>query len=269
MHIACLKGNLNMLKLLVRYGGKFDSNNNLFKVTPLYIAVSRNAFQCAEYLISLGANVMERTSDGDTPLHYAQLSEAGNHLECTKLLLEHGADVNAKNSDDETPLHLAAENCNDKAIEYLIAHGAEIDVQTDNFRQTPLHLAIRTIDKSYDDDEYDHACDAVKVLLEHHPRLDIKNCDNETPLEYALSESGFPIIRLLIDYGADVKTMLDYYINQSGRTSTLSDFLSHYKAEEHFYPDKYRHNFYDLLHDYLTEEERIPFEAVKRAKREP
>jgi hypothetical protein len=73
----------------------------------------------------------------------------------------------------------------------------------------------------------------------------------------------------LIDYGADVKTMLDYYINQSGRTSTLSDFLSHYKAEEHFYPDKYRHNFYDLLHDYLTEEERIPFEAVKRANRKP
>jgi ankyrin repeat protein len=59
---------------------------------------------------------MDRSLDGYTPLHYAQLSEAGNHLECTKLLLEHGADVNAKTSDDETPLHLAAENCNDKAI---------------------------------------------------------------------------------------------------------------------------------------------------------
>lgn len=269
MHIACLKGNLNMLKLLVRYGGKFDSNNNLFKVTPLYIAVSRNSFQCAEYLISLGANVMERTSDGDTPLHYAQLSEAGNHLECTKLLLEHGADVNAKNSDDETPLHLAAENCNDKAIEYLIAHGAEINGQSLRNGETPLHLAIPSIERPDYDYDYDHAWDAVKVLLNHHPRLDIKNYDQETPLKYAVSESTYDVVRLLIDYGADVKAMLDYYTNKDDRASILSYLFIKYKGEEEYYPDKYRHNFYDLLHDYLTEEERIPFEAVKRAKREP
>ena len=105
---------LEILKLLIQFGGKFDLRSKEFDTTPLCEAVIKNSIQCAEYLISLGAKVMDSSLNENTPLHYSQLSEQGNSIECTKLLLEHGADVNAKNNWGETPLHYAAKNCNDK-----------------------------------------------------------------------------------------------------------------------------------------------------------
>ncbi len=268
VHIATFNHDLKMLKLLVSFGADPIKTNHLGKA-PLHIASFNNDISILEFLLSFNADVNAKTNTHFTPLHFTQSSEKGNHLECTKLLLEHGADVNAKNADGETPLHLAAKTSNDKAIEYLLSHGAEINVQTESYGETPLHLAIPTIHQSNDEYDYDHTWDAVKALLEYHPNLDITNWDGETPLEFALSDSRFDFARLLIDYGANAKVLFDDYINSCGRSKAISFFVSEYEAEFVYFPGKYRNDLYDLLHDYLTEDERMLFEAVKRANRKP
>lgn len=56
------------------------------------------------------------------------------------MLLLNGADINAKNDDGNTALHSTAALGMSNVVQYLINHGADIDVK--NLKdQTPLDLA--------------------------------------------------------------------------------------------------------------------------------
>jgi ankyrin repeat protein len=61
-------------------------------------------------------------------------------LEAVKLLVSLGADVNAHSATGWTPLHAAAYAGADAIVQFLIEHGAVIDVQN-GCGQTPLSLA--------------------------------------------------------------------------------------------------------------------------------
>ena len=53
-----------------------------------------------------------------------------------------GADPNARAEDNATPLYLAAQEGYSQCVEYLLAHGAEVDIPTNTaqgFR--PIHVA--------------------------------------------------------------------------------------------------------------------------------
>lgn len=256
VHIACSKDNVEILKLLIQFGGKYDFRSRRTGSTPLFVAVMKNAIQCAEYLILLGAKVNDRTVEDDTPLHYAQFFNTG--LECTKLLLEHGADVNAKNDWGETPLHRAAKNCNDKAIELLLSYGADINVQSKRNGNTPLHYAIPISSDNDDDYDYDHALDVLSLLLDHHPELEIKNWDGETPLFIAVSKSNPEFVSALLEHGADVNTT-----GKCGM-SVLEYVIYLYETEYLrwggcFYPD-----LCDAIYDYVDDEGKRRIDAVRQ-----
>ena len=67
-------------------------------------------------------------------------------------LVENRTDINLKNRTGESPLHLAAMKGFSVLVENLLDHGADPNIQTvfksnvaqntEDFRQTPLHLAI-------------------------------------------------------------------------------------------------------------------------------
>lgn len=77
--------------------------------------------------------------EGMTPLHWAVF--AGS-LDMTDYLLVHGADVNVKNNIGETPLHLAVMLNNIKMVELLISKGANPRI-SDKAGATPLSLATK------------------------------------------------------------------------------------------------------------------------------
>ena len=89
--------------------------------------------------LDAGANVMARTNDGATPLHYA--SQQGT-TETIKALLAGGADVMAEEADGWTPLHRAAScfSCEPENIQILLAAGASVTA-TDEDGKTPLDYA--------------------------------------------------------------------------------------------------------------------------------
>ena len=59
--------------------------------------------------------------------------------EAIYLLVEAGADINAKGERGYTPLHCAAEQNHFKAIKLLLALGADVQFDDDNY--SPLELA--------------------------------------------------------------------------------------------------------------------------------
>ena len=260
MHVACKSNNLEILKLLIQFGGRIDLRSNKIRITPLYDAVSNNSFECAEYLITRGAKVMDRSLNEYTPLHYSQLSEHGNSTECTKLLLEHGADVNAKNQGGETPLHYAAENFNDKALKLLLSYGADINVQAQRNGNTPLHYAIPRWCRINEDFDFDHALEVVRLLLDHHPNLELKNAEGNTPLFVAVSESSLEIAKALLDHGADVNT-----VGKSGM-SLLDYVLLQYKEKFLRGLGWLYRDLCDLLYDYVDDEGKRRIDAVRKAQ---
>ena len=153
----------------------FEFNNNINVVfdgvTPLIKAISKGdcsivTFNIVQILLEYGANVNQCDSNNTSPLY---LAIKGRNTQIAKLLLNYGADVNIYSYKNTSPLHLAARNGNSQIVQALLEHGATDTTATDT--TTPLYLA------------------AARWA---------------NPLFIAKREAYTSIIKMLIDYGADV-----------------------------------------------------------------
>uniref|UniRef100_A0A8D0H2U9 Protein phosphatase 1 regulatory subunit 27 n=1 Tax=Sphenodon punctatus TaxID=8508 RepID=A0A8D0H2U9_SPHPU len=66
LHEAVLSGNLDCVKLLVKYGANIQQKDEN-GWTPLHMACSDSYIDIARYLISLGAEMNATNNEGETP----------------------------------------------------------------------------------------------------------------------------------------------------------------------------------------------------------
>jgi len=121
---------VDVLKYLVASGIDVNSQDNNGN-TPLYEAAGYTEnMDVLRYLVSQGANVNTTNYDGDTPLHWAAENSAANEHtseQILRTLISIGAEINAQNNVGATPLHAAAREGSDKAVEYLVLQGANVN----------------------------------------------------------------------------------------------------------------------------------------------
>ncbi|CZR69786.1 uncharacterized protein PAC_19686 [Phialocephala subalpina] len=145
--------------------------------------------------------------DGSTPLHIA--TRYGN-LSHVQWLLEQGVDLMAVDSDGRTALHCVAANSNEYAqdiMELLIEKGLNVR-RKDDAGFTPLHNTLywqkgpfRSSHRSVFRVQIFKA--KVRLLLQKGADLnDRDNCGN-TLLHLACAKGSRPVVRLLLDEGAD------------------------------------------------------------------
>lgn len=124
--------------------------------TPLVLAAASSDVELVRMLLDHGADASVATEKNTTALMLAAGvgrsedrlpgDEAGA-LEAIKLLVANGAMPDAVNQDDaQTALHGAARIGSNAIIEYLVQHGANLEVM-DSMGQTPLSLASGVITK--------------------------------------------------------------------------------------------------------------------------
>lgn len=101
-------------------------------------ATMRGQTEIARVLIDSGFDITEPTAAGSTYLHDAALKGQKKMVE---LLLEHGARVDSLNRTGGTPLHDAALGGSPDVIAVLLDHGAAIDARDKEEEATPLMLA--------------------------------------------------------------------------------------------------------------------------------
>ncbi|XP_006006694.1 ankyrin repeat and SOCS box protein 5b isoform X2 [Latimeria chalumnae] len=186
LHEAASQGRLLALKTLLSQG----YNVNILTidhVTPLHEACLGDHVTCARTLIEAGANVNAATIDGVTPLFNAC---SRGSAACTDLLLENGAKPQMEPC-VPSPIHEASSKGCSECMEVLISWGADVDQDIPHLG-TPLYVAC--VNQQYQ---------CIKKLL--YADADVqKGRFLETPLHAAAQENSTEIVKLLLEYGADI-----------------------------------------------------------------
>lgn len=139
-------------------------------------------------LVKDGAYIDIKDDTGSTLLHWAAQENKVAVMEY--LLLQRTIDINHKNNQGKTALHVAAFYGSAVAVECLLRHGAQIDIQ-DRWECPPLHWAL-----------WSKCLDTITALLNGQANVNIKNAAGETALHIATYYGVENAVRLCLQRDA-------------------------------------------------------------------
>lgn len=200
LSIAIEQKNIEEIKNLINK--KLDPNSkiNEFGETLLMWACRNSQKELVEFLLSKGANLDIKDSDGETVLSYSE-----NKPEILKLLVSNGLNPNSKDSDGQPILNTSIRNSDTDLVRLLLEKGANVKYNPEEEYYSPMYAAIYSENK-----------DIIKMLIE--AGIDInQKIEFETEYDYYL----VPIIQWAVDkkYNDIVKLLLE-----KGSTFENDDF---------------------------------------------
>lgn len=171
IHVACGLGNLETVKLLLKYGCNLNVRTELFRRTALHVAVKKHQLDIVDFLISHDVDVNAQSNpDKITPLTLAMVSRYKDIVE--RLLQVKTIDLEKSNVNNESPLILAMHLVDEEIFGMLLDAGANPN-SVDDRGNTALMLG--TVRGSY----------YVKKLIAKGVNLNARNRRQETALFFA------------------------------------------------------------------------------------
>jgi ankyrin repeat protein len=162
---------------------------NAIKEPPLFMAVRVDSPSTVMTLISQGAVIDNRDSQGNSCLHAAVRWNAPNAAET---LIAQGAAINAHALNGKTPLHDAVRMGQAGMESLLIKNGASLEAR-DNEGNTPFMEAVIAGYPA-----------AVERLAELGADPNIRNSRGDTPLHAAVAQNRIDTVSLLLGWGAQI-----------------------------------------------------------------
>lgn len=187
LHMATRKGDQQMVNVLLQYGADVEAKNDRDE-TPLEIAACEGSASIMRTLLSKGAKIRD-------PRMLLRRAAWGGHVDVAQILLERGTEINVtaetqQGGERSTPLHAAVIANRPDMVEFLVAHGADVNA-TDSVRRTPLHLAAESL-----------YTQIAKTLLAHGSKVNAESKTGETPLHRAAQFGSMKMVELLLSQGA-------------------------------------------------------------------
>ena len=177
------KGDTNVIKTFLDAGMDPNSRGDSGETALMQVAYSGSEAALI-LLLERGANVSLADDEGRTALHWAA-SGPFSH-QCVTVLLDHGADPNARTPKGDTPLT--------EAVSLPLSDPSEASL-------------------------LQNYIDTIKTLLDHGADVNAKNDRGIGPLVRAAIGGSPRIVRLLIERGANVRTLDNQ--GQTARTYAL------------------------------------------------
>lgn len=141
--------------------------------------------------IAKGADVNERDSDGQTPLHFTMLFALDD---ISKVLIENGATLNAADNDDWTTFHAACRGSISSLYGFLLHLENGVDIHASSPRGfQPIHFVADC-----------GSIEALDILLDRGADINAKTIHGDTPLLFAIAHERTDMVRALIARGADL-----------------------------------------------------------------
>lgn len=153
--------------------------------TPLMEAVAEGHIDIMEYLVEKGDSVNAQTNTTQRITALMIACERGDQYS-SEYLINHGADVNLTTESRYSPLMSAVISGNYNLVDYLIQKGAKVNHKENHTGWNALRVAIY----------YDHTR-IQKLLLEH-------GADMNDGLVFAASRGDFKTVKALVERGAFV-----------------------------------------------------------------
>lgn len=210
LHRAVAHGNIEEIKNLLSQRVDVNAKETGSGMTPVHIAVSKlqedTVPEVLAILLSAGPDLNLKDNCHLTAIQYAIRRMYDNRLsfDSVKLLIDAEANVNSLDLLGRGLLRLAAIRNNVPMIEYLLSHGADVNIKDKICGNTPLHWGNQ--DKK-----------TIKCLLKNNADVNAKNSEGCTPLLSAVFIYGNKRHRLddkLFDFREtevnSLVTMLEY-----------------------------------------------------------
>ena len=196
--IASSRGNIQCMKVLIKYGADLNYRDNSHGTTPLFEAVRIRKTSAVHVLLTANADVnLSREGDGTTPL---MMAAHNGHIGIVKWLLNAGADVALSNKQNVSSLSCAAMEGHLDILKIL--HQAAVKVM-DSQAFTDF---VNTGDSEDGWTMLHFACmgghkDVVKYLVEEiKVDLHVQDFENKTGLDHAKEDKHDSIVRWFTGY---------------------------------------------------------------------
>ncbi|RVD83591.1 uncharacterized protein DFL_007975 [Arthrobotrys flagrans] len=152
---SVVKNAINVLKMLMEAGSDVNDKQAMPKGRPpFFSALAAGDLDLFDHFIKHGVDVKAADLTGFTPLHkvWANNSSATkeDRAKMAEELIKAGADVNAEDIDSAMPLSLAVLFQNQRGVELLIQHGADVTDEDARGYQA-IHNAAAPLE--YEDDK--------------------------------------------------------------------------------------------------------------------
>ncbi|EXC26794.1 Ankyrin repeat-containing protein [Morus notabilis] len=190
MHVAASFGKTEFAMETMQLKPSFARKLNQEGFTPLHLALLKKQTLMVYSLIFADSELIRvHGKEGKTPLHYA--AEQGNVYLLKTFLQRCPSSIEDVTNHEDTALQIAVKNKKFDAFCLLVLRlrtavdkGSEIrEYKTLNWQNnvfdTALHIAVKT-----------HQPEVVRVLIDNHVDLNIKNSESLTPLEILESDDS-------------------------------------------------------------------------------
>ncbi|KAI0856939.1 ankyrin repeat-containing domain protein [Xylaria cubensis] len=215
VHAAVRDGQIEVLREMLVEVEQIDAPDS-DGCTPLLIAAQKGCTDIFELLLDHEASPSKVDKSEQTVLHKCQTcSRDGSDIAIARLIHDRAPTlINAQESTGKTALWMACEEGNEKMVEILLSHGADLKISSTK-NQTPLQVAIDMRSSQDTQESRISRLHIIKMLLKH--GADSNQSDNlgNTPLYTAALTGDLEVVKLLLDPG--YKTKLDF-LGRHGQT---------------------------------------------------
>lgn len=215
--VAASFGSIEVVEFLLRNGAdpnlmSYDKYGN--ENTPLMLAAENLSVPVVKVLLENGAHPNPAcVGGGRTPMSYAisywatvfKPMKEDELLEIIELLFKHDADPNFANSSIHPPLIMAARNGLGQIMALLLKRGASPNFTSSNVKIFTIQAAI---DGFKNEDE---RLAIIELLLAFGADPNAGNRGRK-PLQLAIIADSFPLVKLLLENGADPDSTNDCLI---------------------------------------------------------
>jgi ankyrin repeat protein len=252
LHIAVERGYISVARYLLTFGAPLPPDLLVTSKGHCYWA-GRSTTPMIHFLVENGANVLARSSNGDSLLHIAlqSLYDDNEAVETVKLLVGCGCNPLEANFRGDTPLHIVVRRGHISVARYLLTLGAPLppDLLATLevwLGQSMMHFLIEngldvlaraangdsslhTLLQSLNLNDENEALEAVKCFVSYGCDPLEANSRGHTPLHIGVERGYISVARYFLTLGArlppDILVKLDCGWQTSWNTSPMIRFL--------------------------------------------
>ncbi|CAJ1415126.1 unnamed protein product, partial [Effrenium voratum] len=235
---ACIKGHLQVVKILLEANASIEEAASSNGKTPLSLAAERGHMEVVELLLAKQARVDQTNADGSTPLHAAAHQ---CEVEIVAFLLARKSMVNAADGEGWTPLMYATNSPaavsdgprpelgerkvqvdgvigRKSTLELLLLHKADVNAQSID-GLSPL-IIVSAHDRPH----------AAKQLLEAKAQVNMTGAKGQTAMLMAASNDFPTVAKTLVLGNADVSGKATDFFQDYRPLADILVFLRHLAA---------------------------------------